>query len=274
MDDGTAHPHTRAPMSKKNTKASHGHHAAPPTAAHTKPPASAPASAVGAAQRPSPAANANSDVPRSAAASAPLPPAPDFQQTGRSAHPGMSPSTPGLQKAPRRPRRLKVVGIVLGAAFTLIAVAYVAGTLVFTGRFLPNTTVGERDISLMAASDVERVLVDELDDYEVAVSGQGFSLRLTAEDAGMTLDAPRVVKRMLSDASPWLWPLEIVRERDEGKAVLLLSLELDEVMNLSDRILVMYEGRIVGEFDPAATTVQELGLYMAGAKRQDGRAAK
>ena len=202
-------------MSKKNTKASHGHHAAPPTAAHTKPPASAPASAVGAAQRPSPAANANSDVPRSAAASAPLPPAPDFQQTGRSAHPGMSPSTPGLQKAPRRPRRLKVVGIVLGAAFTLIAVAYVAGTLVFTGRFLPNTTVGERDISLMTASDVERVLVDELDDYEVAVSGQGFSLRLTAEDAGMTLDAPRVVERMLSDANPWLWPLEIVRERDE-----------------------------------------------------------
>ena len=67
---------------------------------------------------------------------------------------------------------------------------------------------------------------------------------------------------------------QIVRERDEGKAVLLVSLELDEVMNLSDRILVMYEGRGVGEFDPAATTVQELGLYMAGAKRQDGRAAK
>ena len=67
---------------------------------------------------------------------------------------------------------------------------------------------------------------------------------------------------------------QIVRERDEGKAVLLVSLELDEVMNLSDRILVMYEGRVVGEFDPAATTVQELGLYMAGAKRQDGRATK
>ena len=127
----------------------------------------------------------------------------------------MSPSTPGLQEAPRRPRRLKVVGIALGAAFALLAMAYVAGALVFSGRFLPNTTVGERDISLMAASDVERVLVDELDDYEVAVSGQGFSLRLTAEDVGMTLDAPRVVERMLSDANPWLWPLEIVRERDE-----------------------------------------------------------
>ena len=61
---------------------------------------------------------------------------------------------------------------------------------------------------------------------------------------------------------------QIVAERDAGRAVLLISLELDEVMNLSDRILVMYEGEIVGEFDPRATTVQELGLYMAGGKKQ------
>ena len=60
---------------------------------------------------------------------------------------------------------------------------------------------------------------------------------------------------------------QLVAQRDAGKAVLLVSLELDEVMNLSDRILVMYEGRIVGELDPKTTDLQELGLYMAGAKR-------
>ena len=60
---------------------------------------------------------------------------------------------------------------------------------------------------------------------------------------------------------------QLVAERDKGRAVLLVSLELDEVMSLSDRILVMYEGEIVGELDPKTTTVQELGLYMAGAKR-------
>jgi len=60
---------------------------------------------------------------------------------------------------------------------------------------------------------------------------------------------------------------QIVKDRDEGAGVLLVSLELDEVMNLSDRILVMYEGEIVGELDPKKTTVQELGLYMAGVKR-------
>ncbi len=61
---------------------------------------------------------------------------------------------------------------------------------------------------------------------------------------------------------------QLVSQRDAGKAVLLVSLELDEVMNLSDRILVMYEGEIVGELDPKETTVEELGLYMAGAKKQ------
>ena len=64
---------------------------------------------------------------------------------------------------------------------------------------------------------------------------------------------------------------KIVEQRDEGKAVLLVSLELDEVMDVSDRILVMYEGEIMGELDPKTTTVEELGLYMAGAKRQEVR---
>ena len=60
---------------------------------------------------------------------------------------------------------------------------------------------------------------------------------------------------------------QLVAVRDAGRAVLLVSLELDEVMSVSDRILVMYEGEIVGELDPKKTTVEELGLYMAGAKK-------
>lgn len=62
---------------------------------------------------------------------------------------------------------------------------------------------------------------------------------------------------------------QIVKQRDEGAAVLLISLELDEVMNLSDRILVIYEGEIVAELNPKEITIQELGLYMAGSKRSD-----
>ena len=61
---------------------------------------------------------------------------------------------------------------------------------------------------------------------------------------------------------------KLIEQRDNGKAVLLVSLELDEIMNLSDRILVIYEGELVAELDPKETTIQELGLYMAGSKRR------
>jgi ABC-type uncharacterized transport system ATPase subunit len=59
----------------------------------------------------------------------------------------------------------------------------------------------------------------------------------------------------------------LVEQRDAGKAVLLVSLELDEVLGLADRILVMYEGRIVGEFDPSVTE-EELGIAMTGGRAE------
>ncbi len=62
---------------------------------------------------------------------------------------------------------------------------------------------------------------------------------------------------------------QIVAQRDAGKAVLLVSLEMDEVLDVSDRILVMYEGEIVGQLDPKTTTPEEMGLYMSGAKREE-----
>lgn len=61
---------------------------------------------------------------------------------------------------------------------------------------------------------------------------------------------------------------QLIAERDKGSGVLLVSFELDEVMNLSDRILVMYEGEIVASLTPDEVTIQELGLYMAGSKRR------
>lgn len=62
---------------------------------------------------------------------------------------------------------------------------------------------------------------------------------------------------------------KIIEERDKGCAVLLVSLELDEVMNLADRILVLYEGEIVGELDPQNLSYQEIGLYMLGVKKAE-----
>lgn len=66
----------------------------------------------------------------------------------------------------------------------------------------------------------------------------------------------------------------LLNERNNGGAVLLVSLELDQVLGLSDRILVMYEGEIVGEFDSKNVTREQLGLYMSGTKRDTVNAIK
>jgi len=62
---------------------------------------------------------------------------------------------------------------------------------------------------------------------------------------------------------------QLVAERDKGRGVLLVSLELDEVMNVSDRILVIFEGKIVADVKPKEVSYKELGLYMAGAAKQE-----
>jgi len=64
----------------------------------------------------------------------------------------------------------------------------------------------------------------------------------------------------------------LVEERDEGRAVLLVSLEIDEVLSLADRILVLYEGRIVAEYGPDVTE-EELGIAMTGGRVQEAAAS-
>lgn len=59
----------------------------------------------------------------------------------------------------------------------------------------------------------------------------------------------------------------LIQARDQGRAVLVVSTDLDEVLQISDRILVMYNGKIVGEFDPRQTSREELGRYMIGGQR-------
>ncbi|WP_312095096.1 ABC transporter ATP-binding protein [Niallia sp.] len=58
----------------------------------------------------------------------------------------------------------------------------------------------------------------------------------------------------------------LIEQRDKGKAVLLISFELDEILNVSDRIAVIFDGEIIATVDPKTTTEQELGLLMAGSK--------
>ncbi len=67
---------------------------------------------------------------------------------------------------------------------------------------------------------------------------------------------------------------QIIAQRDQGKAVFVASLELDEIMNISDRVLVIYEGEIVANVDPKEVTYEEIGLYMSGSKRGEMHESK
>jgi simple sugar transport system ATP-binding protein len=62
---------------------------------------------------------------------------------------------------------------------------------------------------------------------------------------------------------------QIIAERDRGKAIILFSLELDEILALADRIIVMYEGEIVGVLPRESATEEQLGLMMTGGLRME-----
>jgi ABC-type uncharacterized transport system ATPase subunit len=107
----------------------------------------------------------------------------------------------------------------------------------------PDTTAG----ALSGGNQQKVVLAREIDgDPKVLIAAQ--------PTRGLDVGAIEFVHRRL------------VEQRDAGRAVFLVSLELEEILSLSDRILVIYEGRIVGEFPPT-TTEEELGLAMTGGGR-------
>ena len=65
----------------------------------------------------------------------------------------------------------------------------------------------------------------------------------------------------------------ILAERDSGKAVLLVSMELEEIMSMSDRILVMYEGKVAVEFSAGEADAERIGFFMTGGAKHSGSAA-
>lgn len=113
-------------------------------------------------------------------------------------------------------KALKVCGIVVGILIALLAVVYLAGAVVFMDRFLPRTSVGDLDVSFKSSAEVRSLLTDLVDDYTLNVGGQGFSLTLSAKDAGMKLDGTSVTDAMHAAVNPWTWPLEIWRSHDEA----------------------------------------------------------
>ena len=226
----------------KNSKARHARHAAPPPRPDGGDAQGGPMPA-GQAVPPKPEAPGSAAPdkdPGKAISGAPAPgkPAPDqtavMPQPVRpvmpnaKAKPGGQPGQPAFAGGPMLPvdvseadakggrKPLKVLGIVLGVIVALLAVVYLAGALVFMDRFLPRTTVGDLDVSLKSSAEVQGLLADVIDDYVLKVEGQGFSLKLSAAEAGMRLDGRAATDAMHASANAWAWPIEILKAHDES----------------------------------------------------------
>ncbi len=223
---------------KKNSKARHARHAAPTPqpgsdaaqedsspASHAAPPKSA-APAKTAPDAPAPGKVAPGKPVPGQTAVMPQPVRPVAPNA--KARPGGQPGQPAFAGGPMLPvdvseadakggrKPLKVLGIVLGVIVALLAVVYLAGALVFMDRFLPRTTVGDLDVSLKSSAEVQGMLADVIDDYVLKVEGQGFSLKLSAAEAGMRLDGRAATDAMHASANAWAWPLEILKAHDES----------------------------------------------------------
>ena len=215
-------------MDKKKNKAPQGRHAVEPskngptqkspgTGARTS---SSPASTV----KPEQARRPVDSTVAMPAAKRPPKPAGKGGPAGFSPAGGMRPvDTAEASKRSRKHKPLKVVGITLGVVLGLLVAAYAGVAIYFTDRFMPNSSVGDIDVSLMSASDAEQKLSDAIKDYKLSISGDGFSLELSSSDASLSVDTASVVHEMLSDMNPWLWPLQVRQEHDETDKLVAVS---------------------------------------------------
>ena len=102
-------------------------------------------------------------------------------------------------------------GITLGSIVAVLAIAYVAVALVFSNWFLPNTTIGDMDISLKTSDEVAAMIDDVAAGYTLDVVGNGFSYRTDAKGVGLSADSNAIVKTIHEDLSGWMWPVLIMQ---------------------------------------------------------------
>ena len=117
----------------------------------------------------------------------------------------------------------KVVGITCGTIIGVLLVAYIAGAVVFMGRFLPNTTVAGQDISMMPNEEVAQLLDDMVDNYSLDITGTEFNYHADAKDVGLSVDSQGVVDAMHADLNPWTWPALLAQDSHDETDVLTVS---------------------------------------------------
>jgi len=130
-------------------------------------------------------------------------------ELGEDAAPGF---VPGFDVPKNKSRKVgKIIGITLGSIVGVLAIAYVAVALVFSNWFLPNTTIGDMDISLKTSDEVAAMIDDVAAGYTLDVVGNGFSYRTDAKGVGLSADSNAIVRTIHEDLSGWMWPVLIMQ---------------------------------------------------------------
>jgi general nucleoside transport system ATP-binding protein len=167
----------------------------------------------------------------------------------------------GIAHVPEDRNHMGMVGS-FSVAENLVLDSYYAPPFSRRG-VMDGDAIRETAQTLVRDFDVRPPLIDNTGD---ALSGGNAQKMIVARE--FSRDVPLVIcaqpTRGIDVGSIEYIHEQIVRKRDEGKAILIVSTELDEIFALSDRIVVMFDGRIVAEKQAAETSPTEIGLYMAG----------
>lgn len=123
----------------------------------------------------------------------------------------------------KRRRALKVLGVMLGAVAAIAVIVYFTGVVVFMGRFMPNTAIGDNNISLKTDAEVIGLLDSVAADYQLNVIGGGFSYHTTGKKIGMSIDSEQIVRDMHADLNSWEWPLLVLQQGKDETGRLVVS---------------------------------------------------
>jgi len=89
----------------------------------------------------------------------------------------------------------------------VVAAVYIGGSVYFMSHFLPNTSIGEQDVSLQPAAEIAELISHRSDTYSGTFHGEGFEIPFTASDIGFSFDGAAYTEEALSQQNPWTWPL-------------------------------------------------------------------
>lgn len=114
----------------------------------------------------------------------------------------------------RKPIDKKKLGIVLGSVFGVLALVYLIGMLVFSGRFYPNTHIGEQDISMKTIDEAAQAIDGIASDYSIAVKGQGLDFSVSSEEMEIGIDGAEVAAGAHAQVPAWGWPVYVFTDND------------------------------------------------------------